>query len=147
MRATTPDWHAYLRLVWPLSAIQVFNIAASARDSVNAFSLSAPYFFSSVYTLQDENTNMVNSQLSTEVSYQETCILNYKKLLDKPGKLAQCIPIYGPILGPCTRNRANAGPIFLVCRDILPPGILNGRNCGILNTQIDNFQEFNCFWI
>ena len=35
---------------------------------------------------------------------------------DKPGKLAQCIPIYGTILGQCTCNRANAGPIFLVCR-------------------------------
>ena len=37
-------------------------------------------------------------------------------LPDKSGKLAQCIPIYGTILGQCTRNRANAGPIFLVCR-------------------------------
>ena len=36
---------------------------------------------------------------------------------DKPGKLAQSIPIYGTILGQCTLNRANAGPIFLVCRD------------------------------
>ena len=37
---------------------------------------------------------------------------------DKPGKLAQCIPIYGTILGQCTRNCANAGPIFLVCREL-----------------------------
>ena len=36
---------------------------------------------------------------------------------DKPGKLTQCIPIYGTILGQCTRNCANAGPTFLVCRD------------------------------
>ena len=40
----------------------------------------------------------------------------YKKRPDKPEKLAQCIPIYGTILGQRTRNRANAGPIFLVCR-------------------------------
>ena len=38
------------------------------------------------------------------------------RLPDKPGKLAQCIPIHGTILGQCIRNRANAGPIFLVCR-------------------------------
>ena len=37
---------------------------------------------------------------------------------DKPGKLAQCTPVYGTILGQRTRNRANAGPIFLVCRDV-----------------------------
>ena len=36
---------------------------------------------------------------------------------DKPGKLAQCIPIYGTILGQCTRNRANAESIFLVSRE------------------------------
>ena len=36
---------------------------------------------------------------------------------DKPGKLAPCIPIYGTILGQCTRNRANAEPIFLVYRE------------------------------
>ena len=41
-----------------------------------------------------------------------------KTIPNKPGKLAQCIPIYGTILGQCTRNRANAGPIFLVCRVI-----------------------------
>ena len=39
-----------------------------------------------------------------------------KKSPDRPGKLAQCIPIYGTILGQCTRNRANAGPTFMVCR-------------------------------
>ena len=36
---------------------------------------------------------------------------------DKPEKLAQCISIYGTILGQCTHNRAKAGPIFLDCRD------------------------------
>ena len=44
------------------------------------------------------------------------CLSLYVKLLpDKPGKLAQCIPIYGIIFSQRTRNRANAGPIFLVC--------------------------------
>ena len=38
-----------------------------------------------------------------------------KYLPDKPGKLTQCIPIHGSILGQCTTNRANAEPIFLVC--------------------------------
>ena len=36
-------------------------------------------------------------------------------LPDKPGKLAQCIPIYETILGLCIHNRANAWPFFLVC--------------------------------
>ena len=37
---------------------------------------------------------------------------------DKPGKLEPCFPIYGTMLGQYTRNRANEGPIFLVCRDV-----------------------------
>ena len=41
----------------------------------------------------------------------------------KPGKLAQCIPIQVTILGKCTRNGANAGPIFLVCRDSPSPDL------------------------
>ena len=42
---------------------------------------------------------------------------HHQQIPDKPGKLTQCIPIYVTILGQCTRNRANVGPIFLVCRD------------------------------
>ena len=45
-----------------------------------------------------------------------TFVLTIRCLPDKPGKLTQCIPIYGTILGQCTRNRANAGPMFMVCR-------------------------------
>ena len=37
---------------------------------------------------------------------------------NKPGKLAQRIPIYGTILGQRTRILTNAGPTFLVCRDM-----------------------------
>ena len=42
----------------------------------------------------------------------------FKIYPDKSGQLAQCIPIYGTILCHSTRNRANAGQFFLVCRDI-----------------------------
>ena len=49
----------------------------------------------------------VGPKISTEVCEEDT---------RQPGKLAQCISIYGTILGQCTCNRANAGPIFLVCR-------------------------------
>ena len=42
---------------------------------------------------------------------------------DKPGKLAECIPIHGTILGQCTRKGANAGPIFLFCQVIIESSI------------------------
>ena len=60
------------------------------------------------------------------LAFTKRPILNIEKLIytnylqkqipDKPGKLALCIPIYGAILDQCTRNRANTGSMFMVCR-------------------------------
>ena len=45
--------------------------------------------------------------------YKVVPIFTKRRLLpDKPEKLAQCIPIYGTILGQRTRYCANAGPML-----------------------------------
>ena len=67
---------------------------------------------------------------------------------DKPGKFAQSIPIYGTKLGQCTRNRANAGPIFLVCRVpsvTLEPQKLstNGQLSASRNSKRENEKKEN----
>ena len=50
--------------------------------------------------------------------YVSNFTIRWTHYYDKPGKLARCSPIYGTMLGQCTRNRDNAGLIFLVCRDV-----------------------------
>ena len=55
---------------------------------------------------------------------------------DKPEILAQCIPIYGTVLVQCTRNRANAGPILLVC--------LNRTGYSLIKEQIK--ESWNKHW-
>ena len=68
---------------------------------------------------------------STEVTQPHSALLPSTQVThlypDKPGKWAQCIPIYDTILGQRTRNRANAGPIFLVCRDCTNYRLLRSR--------------------
>ena len=52
-------------------------------------------------------------------NFRTFCTLLSARVIVRPRKnekLAQCIPIYGTILGQCTRNCANTGPMFMVCR-------------------------------
>ena len=56
------------------------------------------------------------SKLLSKLKKKLFAILLYLRLPDKPGKSTQCNSIYDTILGQCIRNRANAGPIFQVCR-------------------------------
>ena len=74
-------------------------------------------FQGNIFLLLLDNYSFSNWRRDTcESSFEKKSVQRNKKIPDKPGKLAQCIPIYATILGQCTRNRANAGPIFLVCR-------------------------------